>query len=375
MWIEAEKIKLKRATMDLFDQAAQSLTILIPQILVNRSFSCDNFTGGQTRNGSIDQPTTVVDITYKCNATCKYCQWGNPYNPLRKHLSLKDICLSAQTIDALGTKRVVLSGGEPRLHPKLPQILSYYKKMVNSIIIISNGYGLGRKEIAQLIRHGATGVAVSLDSINPKESILIRETPLNIHRQIISNLKDVGAHHRDFELGINAVVSHVTANWKSVRDLLEFGQTIGVDYVKFQPIFDDSYVRLNAPHLMLTASDFQELLRIGSLLETLRHPLTNPSGFWKNIADLAAGKELSSASCSLGSKHSIAVRHNLSVCYWLDTISFGDTSSALEVKDVRYTEKSFEKAKTKCKVDFHCFCTQELSHIWTNKGRAGDVLR
>jgi molybdenum cofactor biosynthesis enzyme MoaA len=247
--------------------------------------------------------------------------------------------------------------------------------MVSSVIIITNGYGLNKKEIVQLIEQGATGVAVSLDSIDPIESILVRETPLNIHRQIISNLKDASELHRDFELGINSVVSHVTANWKSVRDLLEFGETIGVDYVKFQPIFDDGHVKRNAPHLMLTASDSQELLRIGTLLGTVRHPLTNPSGFWKNVADLAAGRELSSTSCSLGHKHTIAVRNNLGICYWLNAISFGDTATTLETKDARNTKKSFEKAKIKCKVDFHCFCTQGLSHVWRNEGRDDDELR
>ena len=339
------------------------------------SLSSNEFTERQTRNRSIDQPTTIVDITYKCNSTCKYCQWGNFNNTYRKHLPLKDTCLSTQTIKVLGTKRIVLSGGEPCLHPKLPQILSYYKKIVDSVIVMSNGYGLGRKEIAQLVGYGATGITVSLDSINPNESKLIRETPLNMHRQIVSNLKDIGEHHRDFELGINAVVSHITAKWKSVHNLLEFGQTIGVDYIKFQPIFDDGYVRLNAPHLMLTASDSQELFRIGSLLETLCHPLTNPSGFWKNLSDLTVGKELSSASCNLGSNHSIAIRNNLSVCYWLDKVSYGKVTSTLEVQDMSKTRNSFEEAKARCKVDFHCFCAQELSHIWETKGRADNELR
>jgi MoaA/NifB/PqqE/SkfB family radical SAM enzyme len=265
-------------------------------------------------------------------------------------------------------KRVVLSGGEPRLHPKLQQILSYYRKNVDSVIVVSNGYNLCRQEIAQLIKSGATGLAISLDSINPNESILLRETPFNLHRQIISNLKDIPKHFKDFELGINAVVSHVTANWKSVHDLLEFGYSIGVDYVKFQPIFDDGHVKLNAPHLMLTGADFRNLLRIGALLGTFQHPLTNPLGFWKNVADLAKGRALSPKSCSLGHKHYIALRNKLNICYWLDAVSFGKTTEALDAKNVASVKRKFENYKAKCKVDFHCFCTQELSHVWKNEG-------
>jgi molybdenum cofactor biosynthesis enzyme MoaA/predicted O-methyltransferase YrrM len=367
-WVETEKIRINRVATDLFDQTTQRLTNLDnPKILINSS-SKYNFDEGQTRKSSIDQPTTVIDITYKCNAICKYCQWGNPCNSVRKHLPIKSVCLSAKTIKALGTKRIVLSGGEPRLHPKLNQILSHYKKLVDSVIIISNGYGLDVQEISQLVDYGATGIAVSLDSVDQNLSRLTRQTPLKIHRQIIANLKEIADSHRNFELGINAVVSHVTANCKNVQDLLEFGQSIGVDYVKFQPIFDDGYVTINPPDLILTVSDSKELLRISSLINSAQYSRTNPPEFWKNVADLASGKQLSAESCGIGDKHSIAIRENLAVCYWLNTISFGNSTRSLDQKKVQCARKNFEKAKIKCKVDFHCFCTQELSHVWRNEG-------
>jgi MoaA/NifB/PqqE/SkfB family radical SAM enzyme len=314
-----------------------------------------------------EQSTMVVDVTYVCNATCKYCQWGNRINLLRKHLALQEILLSAEAIKVLGTERIVLSGGEPRLHPQLAEILSHYRKLVKSVIIMSNGYGLDQKEVSRLTEEGATGITVSLDSTLPDELMLTRETSFDIHRQIIFNLRDICEHPRRFELGINSVVSHVTANWKTARGILEFGQRLGVDFVKFQPIFNDGYVGVKAPHLMLSPLDSVELLDIGKRLETIAHPPTNPSGFWKNVADLAAGKELSSRSCGLGSRYSIAVRHDLNVCYWLNTVSFGDTNSRLENKDAVKVWENFEVAKLKCEVDFHCFCTQNLFHTWKNR--------
>lgn len=319
----------------------------------------------------MEHTTTVVDVTYLCNASCKYCQWGNHRNPRRRHLVLHEILLSAETITALGTERIVLSGGEPRLHPQLPQILAHYKKLVDSVIVLSNGHELDRQDVSRLRRHGATGITVSIDSLQPEESMLIRETPSSIHRRIISNLKAICEQPRKFELGINAVVSHVTANWKTVREILEFGQMLEVDFVKFQPIFDDGYAGRNAPYLLLTPSDSSQLLDIGMHLATIEHPKTNPSGFWNNIADLARGKQLSPSSCGLGPRHSISVRSNLNVCYWLNTVSFGNTVSKLDIEHALTTRKNFESAKLKCKVGFHCFCNQDLSHIWENQRRKG----
>lgn len=313
---------------------------------------------------AIEKSTTIIDVTYHCNAACRYCQWGNHNNPLRKHLPLQEILLSAETIKALGTERIVLSGGEPHLHPKLPQILSHYRGLVNSLVVMSNGYGLDSKEILRLNELGASGITVSVDSIDPEESMLTRKTPLTIHRQIISNLRAVCKPSRKFEVGINSVVSHVTANWKTISKILEFAQTLKVDFVKFQPIFNDGYVAANAPYLMLSTVDSPQLQDIGKHLSTIEHPKTNPPEFWKNIADLAEGKELSSASCGLGARHSIAVRNSLNVCYWLDCITFGNATSNLKDAQAQRVRKSFELIKLDCRVGFHCFCTQDLSHTW-----------
>jgi len=146
-----------------------------------------------------------------------------------------------------------------------------------------------------------------------------------------------------------------------------------VDFVKFQPIFNDGYVERNAPYLMLSPSDSSQLLDIGTRLTTIDHPKTNPPGFWKNVADLAAGKELSPASCGLGPRHSIVVRNNLNVCYWLDSVSFGNTVSKLESEQVLAVRRCFESAKLKCNVDFHCFCTQDLTHVWENRTKGGET--
>ena len=130
------------------------------------------------------QGTTVVDITYCCNAACKYCQWGRSNNRLQRHLSLDEILVSGETINALGTTRIVLSGGEPRLHPQLSEILAHYRKYVDSLIVLTNGYGLDRSEILNLKRMGATGVTVSLDSILSKQSMQTKETPLISTRKL-----------------------------------------------------------------------------------------------------------------------------------------------------------------------------------------------
>ncbi len=310
--------------------------------------------------------TLVVDVTYRCNASCRYCQWGGP-NPFIGQLPLSEILLPQETLNVLGAKRVVLSGGEPRLHPLLPEVLAHYGGMVDEVVVLTNGYGLDKQEVCRLIDHGASGVTVSLDSVLAKEAMLTRATPSSIHRKIVSNLQGIRCGKRDFEFGINAVVSRVTANWGSVGSILQFANGLGVDFVKFQPVFDDGYVSMNAADLMLSPSDADKLFDIGRRLSTIEHPETNPPEFWENIAGLAGGRELSSRSCGLGSWHSMLVRNNLSVCYWLGSVSFGGSGSILSWGAVAETRRSFEAAKLKCRVGFQCFCNQGLFHVWDDR--------
>ena len=309
--------------------------------------------------------TMVVDVTYLCNATCRYCQWGNSDTPGRLHRALEDILIPKETLASLGTERIVISGGEPRLHPKLVEILNYYAALVREVVVISNGYGLDAEEVSRIVDAGATGITVSLDSVNQEEAYQARMTPPLLHQQILSNLRQMPSP-RKCELGINSVVSQPTANWNTVSGLLAFASEIDADFVKFQPVFDDGYVSRSAPHLKLSESDVPNLLEIGVRIAQSRYrSRPNPPEFWQDVALLAAGDVLPAEACSLGPRHSISVQGKLKICYWLDSSTLGAPTSALSNDDVRSGRDKFENDKLRCKVGFHCFCTQNLSHEWS----------
>ena len=312
---------------------------------------------------SNQQPSIVVDVTYLCNATCRYCRWGSSKTPQRTTQSLKDILIPAKTLKDLQVKQIVISGGEPRLHPEIEKILDYYSSLAD-VIIITNGIGLTVTEVERLLQAGATGFTVSLDSVDMMESFITRSTTPSLHREIISNLEKISKSRNNFKFAINSVVSHITANWTTVKEILEFGARLGVDFVKFQPIFDDGYASKNAPELLLTNEDTASLSEIANKLDTIEHPLTNSSGFWTDIAAVTSGVSLPACQCCMNPSQSISVRGNLSMCYWVDSSSYGDSSANVNKKDLLKIQSNFEEEKKKCKVDFHCFCNQGIDHVW-----------
>lgn len=315
--------------------------------------------GSAVRGTAADRGTMVVDVTYLCNATCRYCRWGDKNTPGRAAQDLADVLIPPDTLEMVGTRRVVISGGEPRLHPRISDILAHYGSLVDEVVVITNGYGLDAKAAGSLLDAGATGITISLDSVDAMESFMTRRTPPHIHGEILRNMEGMAAGRR-FELGINSTVTSVTSNWITVEGLLLLGSRLDLDFVKFQPIFDDGYASANSPDLMLGADDAALLLDVASRLETVAHPPTNPPEFWADVAELAGGGMLPPAGCTLGSSDAISTGGRLSMCYWVASSRYG----RLDRPGYDAAASRFTEDKQRCRVGFHCFCNQGLGHAW-----------
>jgi molybdenum cofactor biosynthesis enzyme MoaA len=76
----------------------------------------------------------IVDITERCNMACCYC-----YNPGRQSpdMSVADFELLCSTLPT--PVMIKLSGGEPTLHPELPEFIKIANSYGHRIYIISNG--------------------------------------------------------------------------------------------------------------------------------------------------------------------------------------------------------------------------------------------
>ena len=89
----------------------------------------------------------VIDLTYICNFTCHYCQWGDPTNEKRKNIQLGKLLVKSKSLKQMGVERIVFSGGEPLLHPNFREIVGYYGKAVNEVVMITNGLLLDDKHL------------------------------------------------------------------------------------------------------------------------------------------------------------------------------------------------------------------------------------
>jgi MoaA/NifB/PqqE/SkfB family radical SAM enzyme len=102
--------------------------------------------------------TLLLLINRGCNLRCAFCDlWQNPENmPYERVLKL------LQEAVLIGTKTLVITGGEPTLHPDLPRIVQEARKMGLAVNITTNGTLLDR-HYEPLKKAGVSSLSFSID--------------------------------------------------------------------------------------------------------------------------------------------------------------------------------------------------------------------
>jgi MoaA/NifB/PqqE/SkfB family radical SAM enzyme len=308
------------------------------------------------------QNSLVIDVTYNCNAKCNYCQWGNNKTDGRINQPDNFIYIPCNILNHLKTQRIVFSGGEPLLRQDLEQIISYYNKTeVQSIVTITNGFLLTEERLENLVKAGLTGVTFSIDSFELQTAFDTRQyNEKQIEKVKLNFTKTCELKDKlNLEIGINVVVSSSNIQNNQIENLIEFTNTFPLDFIKFQPIFDDGYVGANASHLLLSSHHSELIRKTGINVINQIKTDTNNLNFWESLADILEGKKLVGKSCGLDTRQAITQKGQIKICSWIDYPSYDITK-----KTIPETQKDFINLKPSCKTGTFCYCLQNLSHIW-----------
>jgi len=103
-----------------------------------------------------------LDLTYRCNNTCRHCWLWLAQNAPEKssELTFDEIRRIADEARAMGTREWHISGGEPMLRPDFSDIFDYLTRKATTYGLNTNGTLITPK-IAQLLkRKGSTLIAL-----------------------------------------------------------------------------------------------------------------------------------------------------------------------------------------------------------------------
>ncbi|MBU4216560.1 radical SAM protein [Candidatus Parcubacteria bacterium] len=164
-----------------------------------------------------------VRVTKVCNNNCLFCH--DTGNQDGTSIAYEEIVKELKSGFLGGAKRVIISGGEPTLHPDVVKIISQAKKIgYTHVQMISNGRMFAYDDFAEKLKKaGLDEVTVSLHSHNKQileEIIGVK----GVYEQTMKGLLNVIAHN--LIVSIDIVVTKL--NYKTLSQTLNFFIKLGV---------------------------------------------------------------------------------------------------------------------------------------------------
>ena len=174
---------------------------------------------------STDHPVQahIVPIR-RCNLACAYC---NEYDDHSKPVPRDEMLARIDHLARLGTTLIVISGGEPLLHPELDDIIARIRRRGMMAAMITNGYLLTAERIQRLNAAGLEHLQISIDNVNPDDVSMKSLKVLDKKLQLL-------AEHAEFHVNINSVVGAGVRDSKDALVIahraleLGFTSTVGI---------------------------------------------------------------------------------------------------------------------------------------------------
>jgi len=175
--------------------------------------------------------TLEIDLTNRCNNNCPKCIGFR--QPLVDMENPKRII---KEVAKFGVRGIIFSGGgEPLLHPELPECVKYASSLGLDVAVISNGLAM-TKGMAWKLKPYCTWIRISLDAYKP-------ETHERVHgvkdclKIVKENIKSLAKATGRATIGVGFLVSELVLD--EMLPATEFCKEAGVDYIQFRPFHYD----------------------------------------------------------------------------------------------------------------------------------------
>ena len=192
-------------------------------------------------------PLAIVYVTDRCNSrciTCDYWRYGQTNLPLPEARRL------APQLRALGTQVVLLSGGEPLVHPHWSDVAGVFRDAGLRLWLLTAGLSLARHaaKVAELCER----VTVSLDGATPETYRAIRG--VDGFESVCSGVRDAVA--RGLPVTLRCTVQR--GNYRELPRLVRLARELGAERVSFLAVDVSTHVAFARPE------DYERTMALGA---------------------------------------------------------------------------------------------------------------
>ena len=173
-------------------------------------------------------PIVILMPHSACNCRCIMCDiWKNNQN--LRQLGEEDVEQLLLSLQRLGTKQVVMSGGEALLNRNFFSLCRIIKKEKIKITLLSTGLGL--KTNAEQLAQWVDDVIVSLDG-NEEVHDRIRNIP-KAFQKLKDGVEELKNYDAGFKISARTVIHRL--NFRVWTEIIETAKGLRVDSISFLP--------------------------------------------------------------------------------------------------------------------------------------------
>jgi heme d1 biosynthesis radical SAM protein NirJ len=110
-------------------------------------------------------PVVIWNLIRRCNLTCKHCYSISADKDFPNELSTETIFKTMDDLRGFGVPVLILSGGEPLMHPDIFKISAYAKEKGFYVGLSTNGTMIDDSNIQQIVDADYNYVGISIDGI------------------------------------------------------------------------------------------------------------------------------------------------------------------------------------------------------------------
>lgn len=197
-------------------------------------------------------------LTYRCNAHCSFCIFTS--EQIRREalsseeLSSEQIYRLLDDLAALGTRRIMITGGEATLREDLVDIVAHATRHGIRTGIFTNGSLLGPLLAERLVTAGIDTVCVSLDAADTALHDSLRDVP-GLGERALAALGHVDEARKRLGRKVKLVTNTVVTarNYRQLDRIVELKADFDLDHATFATLVE--YEELSVPELCMSDED------------------------------------------------------------------------------------------------------------------------
>jgi radical SAM protein with 4Fe4S-binding SPASM domain len=167
-----------------------------------------------------------LNITNRCNLGCIHCAFSSSAGD-RDELDFDVICRFIEDVSVYGLEDVHLTGGEPTLYRRLPELMRFIHDRNINARLITNGMLIDRERLELYRSLGLTNIMLSIDGMEETHNAIRGNR--NSFKKVVEAIK--AAKALGFNVRANAVITR--RNIGELMDLVNFTASLDVDVFSF----------------------------------------------------------------------------------------------------------------------------------------------